>query len=71
MPAPACCRCAFFHPEVTNSNMTYVNHQPGECRVGGPQMEKVYDRIERYRIFPIVDRDDWCGLFLEEEGRNA
>lgn len=55
-----CCNCQAYAPEsITN----------GECRRRSPVLIEDtggMSRVAWTRVFPVVDKEDWCCDFIEE-----
>lgn len=64
--AAMCKTCAFFHPEVTISEVDYSQNDAGECRVGPPRRLGGSGLNSEERSWPVVFPGDWCGSFIPD-----
>lgn len=59
-----CAKCAFYHPEVTTTNLLTTGH--GECRAHAPALAIEYESHTGVRLWPSVYENDWCAEFLTD-----
>lgn len=66
MSAAMCQTCAYFHPEVTISEINYGSSGAGECRCGPPRRRGGDTINSEERVWPVVYPGDWCGSFVPD-----